>query len=100
MTHPAWSSNPEIRRVEVEVLRRLGADLRDSREQRGLSREALAARAGLEESVIAGVEGGAIDPTVLQLSRHVGALQIASGPLLDKFGWNDYTMRFWVRRMP
>lgn len=58
------------------TLVRLGENLRKVREQRGLSQEELAFKAGVHRTYVGGVERGEYNVTVLTLHRFVHALGI------------------------
>lgn len=62
---------------------RVGAKITTLRESLGLSREELAERCDCEVSVIAGLEGGAIAPSLAPLIKITRALGVRLGTLLD-----------------
>lgn len=49
------------------ILRRLGEEVRERRQQRSLSQEALAHQAGLHVNVVGRLERGVYNPTVMTL---------------------------------
>jgi transcriptional regulator with XRE-family HTH domain len=58
------------------------ANLRRTREQRGLSQEAVGDRAGMTQSQYARIERGDVDPTIKTLKRLATALQVTAADLL------------------
>lgn len=58
------------------------ANLRRTREQRGLSQEAVGDRAGMTQSQYARIERGDVDPTIKTLKRLATALDITASELL------------------
>jgi transcriptional regulator with XRE-family HTH domain len=67
------------------LLRRLGAALRQSRQQVGLSQPALAARTGLHPTYISQIEHGHRNLSVLSLVRIAAALGVTVATLLAPF---------------
>ncbi len=63
-------------RKKDPTLVRLGENLRKVREQRGLSQEELAFKAGVHRTYVGGVERGEYNVTVLTLRRFAHALGI------------------------
>jgi transcriptional regulator with XRE-family HTH domain len=63
------------------ALRKLGGRVRQLREDRGLSQEALADAAGFGRSYMSGVERGVRNPSAVQLVRLAKALHVAVGDL-------------------
>lgn len=61
----------------AEALLGLGLAIRHFRASRGLSQEALAARAGLHRTYIGGIERGERNPTFLSLNRLANALDVS-----------------------
>lgn len=59
----------------------LGARIRDTRRQSGLTQEALAGLVGVRRSVISKYETGAIEPSLAQLRRIAAALGVSPGYL-------------------
>ena len=62
----------------------LGAAVREARTRRGMSQQALAARAALSRNFVAQVERGESTPTVATLSRLAAALVTTVGELLGE----------------
>jgi transcriptional regulator with XRE-family HTH domain len=62
----------------------LGAALRQSRQERGLSQQALADRAGLSRNFVAQIERGESVPTIATLDRLATALATTIGELLGE----------------
>jgi transcriptional regulator with XRE-family HTH domain len=56
------------------VLMALGRNIRDLREQKRLTQEALAERSGLDPSYISGIERAVRNPSVLSLARLANGL--------------------------
>jgi transcriptional regulator with XRE-family HTH domain len=71
-----------LRDDRATLLRRLGAALRQSRQQVGLSQPALAARTGLHPTYISQIEHGHRNLSVLSLVRIAAALGVAVASLL------------------
>lgn len=67
----------------MKVTQRVGANLRRAREERGISQEELADRAGLHRTYISGVERGVRNPTVVVLEKIAKALKVKASTLLD-----------------
>lgn len=65
--------------IAAEVVRRL----REAREARGLSMNALASEAGLSQSMISRLENGAGNPTLDSLLRIAAVLNIELGSLIS-----------------
>lgn len=67
----------------MEDLRRpFGARVRQLREKRGLSQEALAERAGLHWTYVSGVERGLRNPSLSTIGRLAAALENTPSQLL------------------
>lgn len=64
------------------ALKKLGTRVRQLREERGLSQEALADVAGFGRSYMSGIERGVRNPSVLQILRLAKALRINAADLL------------------
>ncbi len=62
----------------------LGAVVRETRQRRGLSQQALADRAGLSRNFVAQIERGESSPTVATLARLAAALGATVGELLGE----------------
>ena len=80
MTHRHTSANPS--HPQDPPLRRLGATLRQYRQQQGLTQPALAASAGIRRAYISQIEMGKRNITVLTLFRFARALQMPAASLL------------------
>ena len=67
----------------MDVRRRLAANMKRLRKERGWSQEALADEAGLDRTYISGIERIVRNPTVTVIERISSALQCQMGDLLD-----------------
>jgi len=67
----------------MEIRKRVGANVRRIRLDRGVSQEGLADEAGLHRTYISGVERGVRNPTVTVLERISKALKVKAGQLLE-----------------
>ncbi len=67
----------------MKITQRVGANLRQAREELGISQEDLADRAGLHRTYVSGVERGVRNPTVTVLEKLAKALKIKSSTLLE-----------------
>lgn len=65
------------------LLRGLGANVKRLRESNEWTQEALAARAGLDRSYVAGIEAGLRNPSTKALSKLARALGVSLPTLLD-----------------
>lgn len=72
--------------TETDPLPQFGANLRATREQRGLSQEALAQRAGMDPAEIRRLEAARRDPGVRVLTRLARGLDMEPGELLRGIG--------------
>lgn len=71
------------RAIIQNVLRRLA----EERERQGISKNALAAKAGLNQSVVSRLESGvASNPTIDSMLRIASALNVELGALLTRAG--------------
>jgi len=66
----------------MDILRRLGENVRQARSQKGWSQEELAHRSGLHRTYISGIERGRRNPTVLILQQMADALGTGAADLL------------------
>jgi transcriptional regulator with XRE-family HTH domain len=82
VTYRDTSSNPS--RPQDTPLQRFGATLRSYRQQRRLSQQALAERAGIRRAYISQIETGLRNISVLTLLRITHALSIPSAWLLTR----------------
>jgi transcriptional regulator with XRE-family HTH domain len=57
-------------------------NLRRTRDERGLSQEAVGDRAGMTQSQYARIERGDVDPTIKTLKRLATALEVTAADLL------------------
>ena len=64
-----------------QVLVDLGVAIRNARQERGLSQEALAVDAGLDRSYMGGIERGEHNLTIINLVKISGALGMAPAKL-------------------
>ncbi|MDR3463688.1 MAG: helix-turn-helix transcriptional regulator [Beijerinckiaceae bacterium] len=58
----------------MDVRKRVGLNLQRLRRERGLTQEELAARSGIHQTYLSGVEGGKRNPSILVLQRIASAL--------------------------
>lgn len=65
--------------------RRFGKELRQLREQAGLSQEEFAERAGVHRTYVGGIERGERNPTLQTICRLAAALNVPPRRLLDCF---------------
>jgi transcriptional regulator with XRE-family HTH domain len=63
-------------------LKKVGSNIRQARNEKGLSQEALALAADLDRSYIGGVERGERNISILNLKKIAGALNISVSQLL------------------
>jgi transcriptional regulator with XRE-family HTH domain len=68
----------------MDIRRRVGANVRKLRKDRGISQEELAFDSGLHRTYISGVERGTRNPTVLVLQQIAQALKVPATKLLDE----------------
>ena len=66
------------------VLGKLGARIRELRQERGFSQEQLALKAGLDRSYIGGVERGERNVAILNIKKIADALDLSIGEV-----WNN-----------
>lgn len=66
------------------ILRALGEELRERREEKGISQEALAERAGLHRNFVGLLERGQRNVTVLVLQALAGALKVSLTDLITQ----------------
>lgn len=67
----------------MDVVRRVGANVKRLREQKGWSQEELADRAGLHRTYVSGIERGTRNPTLTVLDRLAKGLETTIGRLAD-----------------
>ncbi len=68
----------------MDVRKRVGLNLKEIRQELGLSQEAFAFKAGLHRTYISGIERGVRNPTVLVLEEIASALGVPSARLLEE----------------
>ena len=68
----------------MDVRRRVGLNVKNFRQERGLSQEGLAFECGLHRTYVSGVERGVRNPTVVVLEKIAEALKVPAGRLLDE----------------
>lgn len=68
----------------MDVRRRVGLNLRQFREELGLSQEAFADHVGLHRTYISGIERGVRNPTILVLEKLARALGVPAARLLEE----------------
>ncbi len=67
----------------MDIRRLIGENIRVRREAAKLSQEALAAKVGVEQSYLSGLESGNRNPTAVTLWHVAVALKIKPGALFD-----------------
>lgn len=70
-------------RAESKYLKTLGHNIRNLRQKKGLSQEALAAKAELDRTYIGSVERGERNISALNIKKIADALGVSSSHLLD-----------------
>lgn len=65
------------------LLRGLGSNVKRLREQKGWTQEALAGRAGLDRSYVAGIEAGLRNPSTKALAKLARALGVTLSRLFE-----------------
>jgi CheY-like chemotaxis protein/DNA-binding XRE family transcriptional regulator len=73
----------------AEITSRFGASVRNLRHRLGISQEALAERADLHRTYIAGIEGGVRNVTLKSIDKLARALQVSTATLLLNAGGPD-----------
>ncbi len=76
----AFDSTYEATRLAIEV----GEQIRDAREEAGLSQRELAARMGTSQAAIARLEAGSVAPTLTTLQKVAAALNLKVAVRLSK----------------
>lgn len=69
--------------MDMDIRKRVGANLKRLRSEMGLSQEAFADVADLHRTYISGLERGVRNPTVTVLEKIAKALKVKPGRLLD-----------------
>lgn len=67
----------------MDVLKRIGRNVRRLREAKGLSQEQLAFEADMHRTYVSGIERGVRNPTATVLQRLAAALNCAIGELFS-----------------
>ncbi|MBX3581654.1 MAG: helix-turn-helix transcriptional regulator [Rhizobiaceae bacterium] len=67
----------------MDIRKRLGRNLRQLRQEKGLSQEAFAFDAKLHRTYVSDLERGARNPTITVVEKLAKALDVKSGRLLD-----------------
>lgn len=67
----------------MTALHRVGMKIQQLREKRGITQEALAAKAGISRGYLARLETGRHDPTLTTLMKLAKALRVKPGALLE-----------------
>lgn len=67
----------------TEILKRFGQNLREYRQQAGLSQEKLAAKAGIDRTYVGGAERGERNVALINIVRLAEALGIQPSQLFD-----------------
>ena len=67
----------------MDILQRLGRNVRRLRSAQGLSQEEFADEAGIHRTYVSDIERGARNPTIKIVDRLANALGVAPGRLLD-----------------
>lgn len=67
----------------MDIRRLVGENIRVRREGAGLSQEKLAAKVGVEQSYLSGLEAGRRNPTAVTLWHFAVALKIKPGALFE-----------------
>lgn len=70
----------------MDVRRRLAANMKRLRKEKGWSQERLADEAGLDRTYISGMERLVRNPTITVIQKIVAALETTFGELLDENG--------------
>ena len=67
----------------MDIRKRLGANLRRLRLEKGLSQEAFADEAGIHRTYVSDIERGARNPTITIVEKLAVSLGVRAGVLLD-----------------
>ena len=67
----------------MDILKRLGLNIKRLRKQHKLSQEAFGFESGIHRTYISDVERGARNPSVTQVEKFAKALNVTPGHLLD-----------------
>jgi transcriptional regulator with XRE-family HTH domain len=67
----------------MPLVEKVAARVKQLRERRGLTQEALAARAGISRAYLARIETGRHEPTLTTLERLAKALRVRPATLLE-----------------
>lgn len=71
-----------MKQVKIAV-KRLGKRIRELRQSKGLSQEALAAEAGIHKNYLGGIERGERNPSLLNLARIADGLGVTIPDLVE-----------------
>jgi len=74
LKYPFSMKSTNRRSSERAFLKKVGAQIRKARKEKGLSQEALALTAGLDRSYVGGVERGERNIAIINLNSLAGAL--------------------------
>jgi len=66
----------------VDIRKRLGQNVRRTREEKGWSQEAFAHEAGIHRTYVSDIERGARNPTILIVEKLAAALGVSASQLL------------------
>ncbi len=80
---PAGSADSPVRSRRRPVLAALGLSVRRWREERALTQEKLAEKAGLDPTYISGIERGLRNPGILNVARLAKALGLTTARLCE-----------------
>jgi transcriptional regulator with XRE-family HTH domain len=80
---PAGSADLPARPRRRPVLAALGQSVRRWREERALTQEKLAEKAGLDPTYISGIERGLRNPGILNVARLAKALRLTTAQLCE-----------------
>jgi len=67
----------------MDILKRLGMNIRRLRREKGLSQEEFGFNSGIHRTYVSDVERGARNPSVTQVEKFAKALGVTPGHLLD-----------------
>ena len=67
----------------MDILQRLGSNIRRLRTEKGWSQERYADEAGIHRTYVSDIERGSRNPTIRVLEKLAGPLEVEPGRLLD-----------------